>query len=510
MKIDLKFTFGETPVLAKITKGSALILTVGENGALGTFGKQLDKQVKGQLADAVKASPRFKGNAGETIIIPAPRGLDVPRIVLLGLGTADKLAQADNAQKLGAAAYKAVAFTGDVSAQLIVDLPAKYTLSAESIAHIAGGMAQKSGRFDRYRTKEADSKKPSLKNVAIYGAGSAAIKSAYKSVEALVGGILLTRELGNEPPNILYPAVAADTVKKRLTPLGVTVEILDEKQLAKLGMGLLLGVGQGSGTPPRVVIMSYNGKKGGKTAPLALIGKGVTFDTGGVSLKPAEAMVDMKYDMCGAGAVVGAMYALAARKAKVNVVGIVGFVENHIDGKAFRVDDMLTSMSGQTVEVKNTDAEGRLILGDLLTYAQQRFKPKAMLDFATLTGAALVALGHEFAAIMGRDQALLDNVMAAGKTSGDRTWPLPLDEVYDAHINSNVADMKNTGRGRLAGTIIGATFLARFVDKAMPWVHVDIAGMAWGDGSETVLGDTGASGYGVRLIDTLVSQSFEA
>ncbi len=507
MKTDLKITFTDLPAAARLAANTAIVLTVGEKGALGELGRALDKATGGQIAGALKASPRYKGDAGETLVIPAPHGLKASRLVLLGLGKADKLDATDAQQRLGAAAYKVLGFTGDTAAQLLLDAPKGYTLSPSLAAYAAGGMVQKSARFDRYLTKEPADKKPTLKNLTIATGKSADARRAYKDVEAIVGGILLTREMGNEPPNVLYPATAAAIVKERLTPLGVKVEVLDEKQAAKLGMNLLLAVGRGSATPPRVVVMSYTGGNA-KTPPLALIGKGVTFDTGGVSLKPGDAMIDMKFDMCGAGAVVGGIYALAARKAKVNVVGVVGFVENHIDGNAFRVDDIVTSMSGQTVEIKNTDAEGRLILGDLLTYAQQRFKPKAMLNFATLTGAVLVALGHEFAGIMGRDQKLIDQIMAAGRSSGDKTWPLPLDEAFDAHINTPVADMKNMGKGRLAGSIIGGTFLARFVDKALPWVHVDLAGMAWLDG-EYVLGDTGATGYGVRLINDLVTQNFE-
>ncbi len=513
----MKINFVDLPALTKLPVAQPLILTVGaaeKSGtksaaaAFGPLGKQLDKTTNGQLMAALRAAPRFTGAHGDSLTILAPKGLSVTRIVLLGVGNMpDRLAKSHDCQLLGAAACKALSGTGDVAATLLVDLPRGYTTDAAAVANIAGGVFLKSYRFDKYRTKLARDKKPVLNSITVHSPNSAEAKREFRNVQAIVEGMCFTRDLGNEPPNILYPVTAAAEAQK-LTALGLTVEVLDEKQMAKIGMGSLLMVAQGSAHKPRLVIVSYKGA-GDKSAPVALIGKGVTFDTGGNSLKPSGSMAGMKYDMLGAGCVLGAMRSLAQRKARVNVIGLCGFVENSCDGNAYRPDDVLTSLSGQTIENLNTDAEGRLVLCDVLTYTQQRFKPRAMLNFATLTGAAIVALGHEFACIMGNNEDLLAKVQAAGLTSGDRCWPLPLDEAYDRHIDSHVADMKNIGNPGEAGTIIGGTFLNRFVDKKIPWVHVDIAGTA-DRNSEQPLSPRGATGFGVRLVNQLMMDVFES
>lgn len=504
----MKITFADIPAITRLPTGQTLVVTVGENGLLGPLAKQLDKRVKGQISATLKATPRWKGAAGETLRVPAPAGFKVPYIILMGLGPVAKLAGTHPLQTLGANIVKHTDALGEANLQLLIDLPKGYALTPRDVANIAGGIALKSYRFDKYKTKLTPEKKASLKGITIYTADLAETKRAYKDVDAQVQGIFLVRDMGNEPPNYLFPASAADMINKRMAGLGVTVEVLDEKQLDKLGFGSLLAVGKASATPPRVVVVQYKGA-GNNSAPIALIGKGVTYDTGGLSLKiPYTNMAGMKYDMCGAAAVMGAITTLALRKAKVNVVAIAGFVENAVAGNAYRPDDVLTSLSGQTIEVRNTDAEGRLVLCDVLTYAQQRFKPKAMLNFATLTGAVIVALGREFAGIMSNNDDLAQKVVAAGRTSGDRTWQLPLDEAYDSDINSDIADMKNIGTSGGAGTIIGGTFLKRFVSDSVPWVHVDIAGMANSD-SEYVLGTKGVTGYGVRLVDELVATNFE-
>ena len=317
------------------------------------------------------------------------------------------------------------------------------------------------------------------------------------------------RDLGNEPANLLYPEEMAKRVKATLEPLGVKVEVLDEKQLAKLGCGSLLGVAQGSVRPARMVVLQWTGNPTSKDIPIAVCGKGVTFDTGGISIKPSGGMDAMKYDMSGAGVVTGLFYALAKRKAKINAVGVMGLVENMPDGNAIRPGDILTSMSGQTIECLNTDAEGRLVLADVVWYAQEKFKPKHMVDLATLTGACIVALGYEYCGIMGNDKTLLKNVFDAGEAVGEHCWELPLCDIWDDRINSKFADMQNISQvDRAAGSSIGGQFIQRFVKKETKWVHMDIAGVA--DRKDPVGPLTGsATGFGIRLLDRMIAEKFE-
>jgi leucyl aminopeptidase len=316
--------------------------------------------------------------------------------------------------------------------------------------------------------------------------------------------VVLARDLVNEPANVLFPEEFARRAAE-LKKLGVAVEVLDVAAMRKLGMHALLGVGQGSEHESRCVIMRWNGGKKG-VEPVAFIGKGVCFDTGGISIKPAGGMEDMKGDMAGAACVVGLMQALAARKAKVNVVGAIGIVENMPDGKAQRPGDIVTTMSGQTIEIINTDAEGRLVLADVLHYVNKRFKPKFMVDLATLTGAIIIALGHEHAGLFCNDEKLAERLIKAGQATGERVWRMPLGPEYDKKIDSKFADMKNTG-GRDAGSITAAQLLLRFVDKT-PWAHLDIAGTGMGS-PQNDINKSWASGFGVRLLDRLVAEHYE-
>ncbi len=365
--------------------------------------------------------------------------------------------------------------------------------------------AQRAWRHDIYRTKLADKAKPTLTRIVVAGAPDG-IDTAWAHQDAVTQGMALTRTLVAEPPNILYPESFVAQVTASVEGLGLTLTVLDEAAMAELGMGALLGVSQGSRREARVLALSWNGAGEGDPE-LAFVGKGVTFDTGGISIKPAAGMEDMKWDMGGAGAVVGAMKALALRKAKANVVGVVGLVENMPDGNAQRPGDVVTSMSGQTIEVLNTDAEGRLVLADAITWTQKMFKPKAIVDLATLTGAMIVSLGHEHGGLFSNDDAMADALLAAGKASGDLLWRFPLADAYDKMIDSPIADMKNIG-GKGAGSITAAQFIKRFVDEGVHWAHLDIAGMVWSDkpGSHH---DKGATGYGVRLLDRYVADRFE-
>ena len=359
-------------------------------------------------------------------------------------------------------------------------------------------------RFDKYFTRQKIDEKPTLKELTVQVAGAATARKGFKPRDAVADGVYLTRDVVSEPPNVIYPATLAETCRT-LEDLGVEVTILNEKKMTKLGMGALLGVGQGSARESFLVTMRWNGGRKNE-APVAFVGKGVTFDTGGISLKPGPGMEEMKWDMGGSGTVIGLVKALAGRKARVNAVGVVGLVENMPDGNAQRPGDVVTSMSGQTIEIHNTDAEGRLVLADALWYTQEEFKPQAVIDLATLTGAMIVALGHEYAGVFSNDDALADQLVEAGKATGEGVWRLPLGDAYDKLLTSDCADMKNIG-GRAAGSITAAQFLKRFVKDA-PWAHLDIAGMAWSS-KDKPTAPKGATGYGVRLLDRFMADGYE-
>jgi leucyl aminopeptidase len=372
-------------------------------------------------------------------------------------------------------------------------------------ASVASGMRLRAYRFDRYKTKKKDGEDKELRTeISLAVQDIAAAKKAFAPDADVVDGVILARELVNEPPNVLYPEEFARRAGQ-LKKLGVDVEILDVKAMTKLGMGALLGVGQGSARPSRTVIMRWNGGKKGE-APVAFVGKGVCFDTGGISIKGAASMEDMKGDMGGAACVVGLMHALAARKAKVNAVGAIGLVENMPDGNAQRPGDIVTSMSGQTIEIINTDAEGRLVLADVLWYVAKKHKPKFMVDLATLTGAIMVALGTENAGLFSNNDELADRLIKVGQETGEKVWRMPLSTEYDKLIDSQFADMKNTG-GRYGGSVTAAQFLQRFVDGT-PWAHLDIAGTAMG-APKTEINHSWGSGFGVRLLERLVSEYYE-
>ena len=335
---------------------------------------------------------------------------------------------------------------------------------------------------------------------------SADAGAAWDRHAAVAAGVALTRELVSEPANIIYPESFVARCQ-HLAELGVKITVLDRPAMEALGMGALLGVAQGSVRDARMLALEWDGTNGAAEKPLVFVGKGVTFDTGGISIKPAAGMEDMKWDMGGAGAVAGAIKALAGRKAKAHVVGICGLVENMPDGNAQRPGDIVTSMSGQTIEVINTDAEGRLVLCDALTWAQKTYAPDTVVDLATLTGAILVSLGDQYAGLFSNDDGLSDDLTAAGKAAGEPLWRFPLSDAYNKLIDSPIADMKNIG-GRYAGSITAAQFIKRFIDDGVKWAHLDIAGMVWADKPGATF-DKGATGYGVRLLDQFVADKFE-
>ena len=467
---------------------------------------EVTRKALGKATDTVKraaAANQFKGKNGSTLDIPAPDGIKAERMIVVGVGKVADIKEKDFLKFGGVTAGKLNAASEQVT--VIAELP-EAPMPVEAAAAIASGMRLRAYKFDRYKTKKKDDEKSALRaEVSIAVADVAAARKAFAPASHVVDGVVMARELVNEPPNVLYPVEFARRASQ-LKKLGVDVEVLDVKAMAKLGMGALLGVAQGSTQPGRTVIMRWNGGKKGDQ-PVAFIGKGVCFDTGGISIKGAGSMEDMKGDMGGAACVVGLMHALAARKAKVNVIGAIGLVENMPDGNAQRPGDIVTSMSGQTIEIINTDAEGRLVLADVLWYVAKKFKPKFMVDLATLTGAIMVALGTEYAGMFSNNDELAERLSKIGTETGERVWRMPLGPEYDKQIDSQFADMKNTG-GRNGGSITAAQFLQRFVDDT-PWVHLDIAGTAMG-APKTDINHSWGSGYGVRLLDRLVAEYYEA
>jgi leucyl aminopeptidase len=456
----------------------------------------------GDLIERAASADKFTGKAGSALDIVAPAGLSVARLTIIGAGKAGKLKTQDFV-KLGGAAMGKVPSSA-AEAAIFAEL-AGGALKPDQVAEVALGMQLRAYVFDRYKTKRKEGEEPPAKTRVTIAAGNvASAQKAWAAREAVADGVIMARDLINEPANVLFPeefARRASALKK----IGVAVEVLDVPAMKKLGMHSLLGVGQGSAHDSRIVIMRWNGGKK-NDAPISFIGKGVCFDTGGISIKPAAGMEDMKGDMAGAACVVGLMHALAARKAKVNAVGAIGLVENMPDGKAQRPGDIVKTMNGQTIEIINTDAEGRLVLADVLHYVNTRHKPKFMIDLATLTGAIIVALGQEYAGMFGNDDRLCDRLTKAGLATMERVWRMPLGPEYDKQIDSKFADMKNTG-GRFGGAITAAQLLARFVDKT-PWVHLDIAGTALGS-PQTDINKSWSSGWGVRLLNQLVEDHYE-
>jgi leucyl aminopeptidase len=483
-----------------LPRTGALVLPVPEGGLTG-LAAEADRATDGALSRALEAAG-FKGRKGQATTLWAlgPFG----RIVALGLGPADALTP-EAVEAVGGTAITNL--SQEREATVLAD-----GLTGALAASLGMGAKLRAWRFDRYRTTEKEDDKPKLERLAIATTEATAAKQAFAPMSAVADGVFLTRDLVSEPPNVLHPIEFAERCRA-LEKLGVEVEVMGLKELRKLGFGAMIGVAMGSQHEPRMVVMQWKGAPKTKKAaqkPIAFIGKGVTFDTGGISIKPAGGMEDMKWDMAGAGTVVGLMAALAGRRAKCDVVGLVGIVENMPSGTAQRPGDVVTSYSGQTIEVINTDAEGRLVLADVIWYAQERFAPRCMIDLATLTGAIIIALGHEHAGLFSNDDELAARIQAAGAAVGEKAWRMPLGDAYDKQIKSDIADMKNVG-GRPGGSITAAQFIQRFVDTRrgpMPWAHLDIAGTAWSSKDQPTI-PKGATAYGVRMLDRLVAEMGE-
>jgi leucyl aminopeptidase len=478
-------------------KAGAVALLLAEEEALSGVAAALNEACGGAIARAMEVAA-FKGQKGKTVLLFAPaEGLT--RVLVVGLGKRSELTTLTVEEAGGTIASS---LSQEPHAAILAD-----GLSVPEAAHLALGAVLRAYRFDLYRTKEKPEDKPKLTGITVQAEDMAKARTAFAPLKAVAEGIYFSRDLVTEPPNVLTPTEMAERCRA-LTKLGVKVEIMGPKELEKLGFGALLGVSQGSVQEPRMVVMQWNGAGGRKARkPLVFVGKGVTFDTGGISIKPAGGMEDMKWDMAGAGTVVGLMAALAGRKAKADVVGLVGLVENMPSGSAQRPGDVVTSYSGQTIEVLNTDAEGRLVLADVLWYAQEKYDPAFMVNLATLTGAIIVALGQEHGGLFSNDEELAQKLLSAGIATGEKLWRMPLGEAYDKAIKSDIADMKNIG-GRHGSAIIAAQFIQRFVNNK-PWAHLDIAGMAWSS-KDTACVPKGATAYGVRLLDRLVRDHYEA
>ena len=496
--MKIRFAASELP------KSGTIVATACDEAVLSPSAEALDKATDGVITRALRAS-RFNGGPGQVLEIPAPGTGKIDRIILIGLGKAEDV-DLIRTQNLGGTTLARLNGTGAKTAVLMVDDIEGVDIDATEMASRAGyGALLRSYRFDKYRTKEKEDQKPSMTELTIACGDPASAQRGLGPLEKIAEGVACTRDLVSEPANVIYPETLA-AAGEELSKLGVDVEVLGEKEMQKLGMGALLGVGQGSARESKLLVMQWNGGKK-DDAPVAFVGKGVTFDTGGISIKPAGGMEDMKWDMGGAGVVVGLMKALAGRKAKANVVGIAGLVENMPSSTAQRPGDIVTSMSGQTIEVINTDAEGRLVLADALWYTQDRFKPRCIIDLATLTGAIIIALGHENAGLFTNNDELAERLTAAGKSVGEAVWRMPLGDRYDKQINTDSADMKNVG-GRDAGSITAAQFLQRFVNN-VPWAHLDIAGVTWSK-KEAPTVPKGGTGFGVRLLNQFVADHYES
>jgi leucyl aminopeptidase len=474
-------------------EGSRLIAHVADKG-------KLPGGLERSLTEGAKAA-RFEGRAGQLFDSFVERDGEVVRVAVAGAGEPSSDKRAAHLERAGAAL--AAKFQSAGVKEIALDGAG---LAPHELASVLLGLRLRNWRWDAHRTTLKDDHKVHLAQVSVFAATEGA-EEAWRDAAALADGVEFTRELVSEPANVLYPESFVARVRERFEGTGVEITVLGEAEMEKLGMGSLLGVGLGSARESQLLALRWKG--GEETeAPTAFVGKGVTFDTGGISIKPGPGMEDMKWDMGGAGAVVGAMLALAKRKARANVVGVCGLVENMPDGKAIRPGDILTSMSGQTIEVLNTDAEGRLVLADAIWWTQETFQPARIVDFATLTGAMIVALGNEHGGLFANDDALAEQLLAAGKASGDALWRFPLSPAYDKLIDSPIADMKNVGP-RGAGSITAAQFIQRFVKSGTPWAHCDIAGMVWAEKPGQTWGK-GATGYGVRLMNQLIADIVES
>tara|TARA_R110002124_G_scaffold129483_1_gene291003 strand:- start:308963 stop:310471 length:1509 start_codon:yes stop_codon:yes gene_type:complete len=470
----------------------------------------LDKKTDGLISEHAGQAQHFKYKLGEFLLIRLPKSSGYRQVVLLGLGEEAKM-NADHAETAGGKLCKMLkqvhaCNVGIYLEQNIIDNEIAMDIIT---AHMALGLNLAAYTFDKYKDKRDEKDdKVTIENIEFVCNDANTASEIYEDLHAVAEGIFFARDLVNEPPNVLYPESYAETVKDKLKPLGVQIEILDEKKMVKMGMGALTAVGQGSERDSCMVIMRWNGGKSGEK-PLGFVGKGVTFDTGGISIKPAAQMDLMKMDMGGSAAVCGLMLSLALRKAPVNVVAAIGLVENMPSDNAYRPGDIIKAYNGKTIEVLNTDAEGRLVLCDTLSYVQEQDDPKILIDLATLTGAIMVALGTEHTGVFTNSDDLWSKMEKSGAHSGEKVWRMPLGENFSDEMKSKIADYANLGAvARFGGASTAAAFLEFFIDKDRPWAHMDIAGTAWAH-KDKVLGPHGGTGAGVRVLHNLISDHYE-
>ena len=455
------------------------------------------------INDTLKASKTFQGKLGQTLVITLPGSSDFSHAVLLGVGKAKDLTPL-KAEEAGGKLYTIVQSLGLKNAALMSNF-----LTAEQTAHIGVGTHLGSYSYTKYKTPPKNKTKPDFKILELVSNNNAAVKKLYTPISHAIAGTFMARDLVNEPANHLYPESFAKIIKDELSPLGVKIDVMDEKKMEKLGMGGILGVGQGSAHKPRMVIMRWMGDVKSRKTPLALVGKGVTFDTGGISLKPGSGMEEMKLDMGGAAAVVGTLKTLALRGAKANVIGAVGLAENMVSSNAYRPSDVLTSYSGKTIEVINTDAEGRLVLADTLSYVQEKFEPETVIDLATLTGAMMVALGHEYCGTYVNNDDLWNAMEAAGTATGEKLWRMPLDKVFKDSMKGTFGDLQNMSKlGRYGGANTAAGFLEFFIEDGVKWSHMDVAGTAWTKAAKPTVPKYG-TGFGVRILNQFIADQYE-
>jgi|TARA_Y100000022_G_scaffold26797_1_gene20364 leucyl aminopeptidase len=481
----------------KLTEKKEILALVTDKKSILDF-KELDKNTLNKIQHAIN-NEDFNFNKFSSLEIINDKNTSFSKIILISPGKKSSIHGNDFAIIGG----KINQISSKSNKKIVSILVAKEFSTDDNLIQIGFGATLNTYKFDKYKTKKKTKKQ--INEVKIISNNASKLKNKLKNKNSVAEGIFLARDLVNEPSNVLNPEAYAKRIKE-LSKFGLKVEILNEAKMKRLGMWSLLGVGRGSQYESQLVIIRWEGNKSKKTKPLCFVGKGVCFDSGGISLKPGNKMEEMIGDMGGSAAVVGLMKTLALRKAKVNVIGVVGLVENMPDGTAQKPGDIVKSMSGQTIEIQNTDAEGRLVLADALWYAQDKYKPEIMIDLATLTGAIVMSLGNKMAGIFSNNDDLSDKLLEAGRVSGDNVWRLPLSESYDKMINSQFADMKNIGMGG-AGSITAAQFLKRFVNK-VPWVHIDIAGTATGM-EKSSINTSWASGFGVNLLDTLISKFYE-
>jgi leucyl aminopeptidase len=489
-------------VSASLPASGPLVLFAAAGPKLSGSAVAANEKCGGYIAKAMKTAS-FEAGREQLLELMVPTAGTVRRVIIAGLGDPDKL-QPRDLEFIGGAVCGALQGAKIAEPVIVADIaPSKLIPPGEAAALIASGMRLRQYSFMKYKSNKSGDK-PALKTLTVLTDNAEAAKKAYRNFEALAEGVHLARDFVNEPANVLTPAEFAKRAGE-VRKLGAKVEILTPVEMKKLGMGALLGVAQGSANEPRLVVMRWMGGKKDEP-PVVFVGKGVTFDTGGISMKPAAGMEDMKGDMGGAACVSGLIHALAARKARLNAVGVIALVENMPSGSAQRPGDVVKSMSGKTIAVLNTDAEGRLILADALWYAQKRFKPKFMVDLATLTGAILIALGKEHAGLFSNNDELANRLLQAGSETGEKVWRMPLAGEYDRLIDSDIADVKNIG-GRNAGSITAAQFLQRFVND-VPWAHLDVAGTAM-DSTRNAINQSWGSGWGVRLLNKLLADHYE-